>query len=182
MKSTHSVIIILWGSTMLTDAGNRREKYISQVSLAAVMIVFFTCSSTGSIFCSTPCLAVIHTNRHRNSWMSKRCVCMRAFEYKKKKSLQEEQTDYRKELSFSAFHPAWCEHTPLTECRSQSAGENRGGDRRGGHSTGNVGNYLVWSFLLSGKNTAHNWWGVKKSELRAFITFFSYILNKCRYM
>lgn len=76
---------ILYGYASLTDAGNRREKYISQVSLAAVTIVFLTCSSTGSMFCSTPCLAVNHTDR--NSWMPNRCVCIRAYAWKKKKKI-----------------------------------------------------------------------------------------------
>lgn len=91
MKITPLVIVIL---STLTDAGKSREKYISQVSLAAVMTVFFTCSSTGSIFRSTPCLAVTQTDTHK---------CQRgafALEH-----LQEEQTDYRTELSFPAFHP-----------------------------------------------------------------------------
>lgn len=72
-KHTHKELIrirqkfTIYGHASLTDAGNRREKYISQVSLAAVTIVFLTCSSTGSIFCSTPCLAVNHTDR--NSWI-----------------------------------------------------------------------------------------------------------------
>lgn len=79
-------ITIFCGHASPTDAGKRREKYISQVSLAAVTIVFLTCSSTGSIFCSTPCLAVNHTDR--NSWMPNRCVCIRAYALKKKKGLQ----------------------------------------------------------------------------------------------
>lgn len=115
-KMAHSAVFMPWAFTTLTDAGNKREKYISHVSLAAVTIVFFTCSSTGSMFCWTPCLSAIHTFK----LMNVREMCLRP-----EKCLQEEQTDYRRELSLSAFHPGWCEHTPLTECRSQSAGDDR---------------------------------------------------------
>lgn len=112
----------------LTDAGNRREKYISQVSLAAVTIVFLTCSSTGSIFCSTPCFTVNHTDR--NSWMPNRClyssICL-------KKGSGENRRTTEKSLHFLPFFPGdantrfWQSVVHNLQSRREKETEEQGG-------------------------------------------------------
>lgn len=88
-----------------------------------------------------PRVSLSFTNTHRAVNVMSVCVSIRT-----EKCLREEQRDYQKELSFSAFHPAWCERTPPTGCRSRSAGESGGEGRGEGWLGGNVRNYLVWSF------------------------------------
>lgn len=96
--------------------------------------------------CSAPrrvCLSVTH---RRDLWVSKRRNRSIAAPEKKvrggggEERLSGEQRDYRKEPSFSAFHPGWCERTPPTECRSRSAGK-----KVGEKNSAIVGNHKVFA-------------------------------------
>lgn len=65
-----------------------------------------------------------HSHKQTEEFMNVKETCLDQAQGLKE-CLREEQTDYQKELSFSAFHPGWCEHTPPTECHSLSVAENR---------------------------------------------------------
>lgn len=131
----------------LTEAGKSLEKYISQVSLAAVTMVFFTCSSTGSMFCSTPCLAAVHKYRQTNI----RGVFNKAYSWERETSTGKTDRLPKRAFIFCLSSRVMRTHASdrvsFTICKRKKE---------------NFCWIRLWSFLLSVKLIEHQKRGVKK--------------------